>query len=86
MSYNDTMIKEPESTSADAMSGTDAADGTVINSADDVEVFKKADGVVDFRTVGWPMASIIFLKRKSSVISMNAGAKQYTQSCLRLEF
>lgn len=27
------------------------------------EVFQKTSDGVDFRTVGWPMASIIFLKR-----------------------
>lgn len=31
--------------------------------ADDAfEVFKKGDGAVDFRTVGWIQASVIFLK------------------------
>jgi hypothetical protein len=29
---------------------------------DDGEVFKQGDGVVDFRTVGWIQASVIFLK------------------------
>lgn len=31
---------------------------------DDGEVFKQGDGVVDFRTVGWIQASVIFLKGK----------------------
>lgn len=29
---------------------------------EDNEVFKKTDEGVDFRTVGWPRASVIFLK------------------------
>jgi hypothetical protein len=28
----------------------------------DFEVFKKGEDVVDFRTVSWPKASVIFLK------------------------
>ena len=32
----------------------------------DFEVFKKEDGAVDFRTVEWIHASVIFLKGKSS--------------------
>ncbi|MBE3045909.1 hypothetical protein IMZ48_25875 [Candidatus Bathyarchaeota archaeon] len=35
--------------------------------ADDAhEVFKRGNGAVDFRTVGWIHASVIFLKRWSS--------------------
>lgn len=34
-----------------------------VESADDSdEVFKKEEGVVDFRTVGWISTSVIFLK------------------------
>jgi hypothetical protein len=36
-------------------------DGTA---ADDLEVFKKGEGI-DFRTVGWIKASVIFLKSMS---------------------
>jgi hypothetical protein len=34
--------------------------------ADDMEVFKKGEGI-DFRTVGWIKASVIFLKSKLSL-------------------
>lgn len=33
----------------------------------DFEVFKKTKDGVDFRTVGWPRASIIFLKGKNRI-------------------
>lgn len=36
--------------------------GKLEDSDDNFEVFKKQDGVVDFRTVGWIQASVIFLK------------------------
>lgn len=29
---------------------------------EDLEVFKKAEGAVDFRTVGWIPAAVIFMK------------------------
>ncbi len=35
------------------------------------EVFKKTSDGVDFRTVGWPVASIIFLKREFSFRSLD---------------
>lgn len=63
MSYNDGIVKAPKSTSVDATSSTEEVEGAVIDSQNDLEVFKKVEGAVDFRTVGWPMASIIFLKR-----------------------
>ena len=36
-----------------------------MNPQDEGEVFRKDSGSIDFRTVGWPMASVIFLKRRS---------------------
>lgn len=41
----------------------DQAEGVVLDIREEGEVFKRQDGAVDFRTVGWPMASVIFLKR-----------------------
>lgn len=35
------------------------------DSSEEHEVFKKTNEGVDFRTVGWPRASIIFLKSQS---------------------
>jgi hypothetical protein len=35
---------------------------------DQDEVFKRGDGQVDFRTVSWIRAGVIFLKSKTSVI------------------
>lgn len=40
-------------------------DGKLERSDDQFEVFKKGDGNVDFRTVGWVHASVIFLKGKN---------------------
>lgn len=36
--------------------------GKIENADDAFEVFKKGEGDVDFRTVGWIQASVIFLK------------------------
>lgn len=39
--------------------------GKVDNSDDAFEVFKRGEGTVDFRTVGWIHTSVIFLKGMS---------------------
>jgi hypothetical protein len=39
--------------------------GKVEQGDDAFEVFKRGDGNVDFRTVGWVHASVIFLKGKT---------------------
>ena len=36
--------------------------GDVFNPNEEKQVFKKLENGVDFRTVGWPRASVIFLK------------------------
>lgn len=47
--------------------GGSSIDDSKIEHADDSnEIFKRQDGAVDFRTVGWVHASVIFLKRESS--------------------
>ena len=38
--------------------------GKVEQHEDGFEVFKRGEGAVDFRTVGWVHASVIFLKRE----------------------
>lgn len=38
--------------------------GKLENADDAFEVFKKGEGAVNFRTVGWIQASVIFLKSK----------------------
>lgn len=38
--------------------------GKLENAEDAFEVFKRGEGTVDFRTVGWIHASVIFLKGK----------------------
>jgi hypothetical protein len=43
--------------------------------SDDDEVFKKTKDGVDFRTVGWPRAAIIFLKGKSHRFSESHGSR-----------
>ena len=50
------------------------------NKVEDVEnsfeVFKKQEGVVDFRTVGWIHAAVIFLKSKRALtLFFNAASK-----------
>lgn len=40
--------------------------GKLENAEDAFEVFKRGEGTVDFRTVGWVHASVIFLKGKIS--------------------
>lgn len=40
--------------------------GKLENPEDAYEVFKRGDGAVDFRTVGWVHASVIFLKGMQS--------------------
>lgn len=39
-------------------------DGDVEDPLEENEVFKKTHEGVDFRTVGWPRASVIFLKSR----------------------
>jgi hypothetical protein len=46
-------------------SSVDEAAVATSESLEGKEVFGKAGAEVDFRTVGWPMASVIFFKRKS---------------------
>lgn len=41
----------------------------VVDPLDEFEVFKKTSAGVDFRTVGWVRASVIFLKSKSLFIT-----------------
>lgn len=41
-------------------------DGGKVEAGDDAfEIFKRGEGLTDFRTVGWVHASVIFLKRTS---------------------
>ncbi|TDZ40709.1 hypothetical protein CTRI78_v010190 [Colletotrichum trifolii] len=49
-------------TPAPARSSGSIDAGKLENTDDAHEVFKRGDGAVDFRTVGWVHASVIFLK------------------------
>lgn len=49
-------------TAAPLRSSGSVDDGKLERSDDHFEIFKKGDGNVDFRTVGWIHASVIFLK------------------------
>lgn len=40
--------------------------GKLENAEDAFEIFKRGEGTVDFRTVGWVHASVIFLKGEAS--------------------
>jgi hypothetical protein len=64
------MDSEQKLSSADSttVSRPDDAEPVAFSSKDDVEVFRQDDGAVNFRTVSWPMASVIFLKRRSNPI------------------
>lgn len=42
--------------------------GKLENAEDAFEVFKRGEGTVDFRTVGWIHASVIFLKGKQTIL------------------
>lgn len=57
---------EPEITKADKQPSGRLSSGSIElgrqEKVDDGEVFRQGDGVVDFRTVGWIQASVIFLK------------------------
>lgn len=59
----------PEKTDADAIDAIPRQSssievGKVDDNDDAFEVFKKEEGAVDFRTVGWISTSVIFLKGK----------------------
>lgn len=43
--------------------------GGVFDPNEEKQVFKKLEDGVDFRTVGWPRASVIFLKGRSFTYS-----------------
>lgn len=49
-------------TPAPLSSSVSVDDGKLEKGDDAFEIFKKGDGNVDFRTVGWIHASVIFLK------------------------
>lgn len=57
--------KHDDITPAPRSSGSIDA-GKLENTDDAFEVFKKGEGAVDFRTVGWIQASVIFLKSEST--------------------
>lgn len=68
MSVRTSSIKE-KSGGSDSEKGVNYGTGVVEPYEDDFEaheIFKKNAEGVDFRTVGWPRASVIFLKGKSS--------------------
>lgn len=68
MSLSDEIKKSPYckgDSQAPDMQDTDVKNAEV---EDRYEVFKRGDGQVDFRTVSWIRASVIFLKSKRPVI------------------
>lgn len=48
----------------------------------DQEVFKKTEDGIDFRTVGWPRASIIFLKVQFAIGVLGIPSALYTLGAL----
>lgn len=49
---------------APAQSSTESVDTGKVDLEDDGEIFKRGEGIEDFRTVSWIHTSVIFLKRK----------------------
>ena len=48
-----------------ALSSTDSINVGKVDLENDGEIFKRGEGIEDFRTVSWIHTSVIFLKRKS---------------------
>lgn len=63
---------------AASRNSTSSNDVTKIENAEEAfEVFKRGDGAVDFRTVGWIHASVIFLKRTAPSSLLNPSSRDY---------
>lgn len=60
MAFDDKGVKEAHLSPPASIQAEYAS--KVIPGGDEFEVFKKTEDGVDFRTVGWPRAAIIFLK------------------------
>lgn len=59
-------LKKQESITPAPVRTSDSVEDGKLEAADDAfEVFKRGEGEVDFRTVGWIHASVIFLKGPS---------------------
>lgn len=54
-------------TPAPARSSGSVDDGKLERADDTFEVFQRGEGNIDFRTVGWVHAAVIFLKCKCSL-------------------
>jgi hypothetical protein len=53
-----------------AQSSAESIDLGKVDAESDHEVFKRGEGIEDFRTVSWIHTSVIFLKRKSSTAQL----------------
>lgn len=61
----------------------DGGYGDVEDPLEENEVFKKTHDGVDFRTVGWPRASVIFLKGTSpTIVSVISQSFKYLNDCI----
>jgi hypothetical protein len=58
------MAEKHEDIIAPAMSSSESVNVEKGQYDDDNEVFKRGEGIEDFRTVGWIPTAVIFLKRK----------------------
>lgn len=63
MSVESGISKKRQGHGVASFSGNRAPDNIVFARQDEAEVFNDDSGAVNFRTVGWPMASVIFLER-----------------------
>ncbi len=71
---SEAVMKEPELlVHRDSSPSThDHADEKAVGTSADLEVFKVAEGAVDFRTVGWKRAAVIFLKSMSLAMILSS--------------
>lgn len=61
--------EKAESITAAPARSSDSVDDGKLGQSEDLEIFQRREGEVDFRTVGWIHASVIFLKGKNTPFS-----------------
>jgi hypothetical protein len=68
-------------------SSAESIDIGKVDAENDGEIFKRGEGIEDFRTVSWIHTSVIFLKRKWSIarLCLRKGKLIIGQSYSRLE-
>jgi hypothetical protein len=59
-------VEKHQDTIAPTQSSTESVDISKVDVENDGEIFKRREGIEDFRTVSWIHTSVIFLKRKAA--------------------